>query len=62
MAIVKDAPKSKSNYKYKNKCMMSYPDALYDECRRWSLKKSLSIQEMQRRAMEHYLDYLNSKA
>lgn len=46
--------------KYDNRCTVSYPDALYKEARKHALKKGLSIQEFQRRAMEHYIDTLRS--
>ena len=48
--------------KYDNKCMVSYPDALYLEARKWANKKSISIQDLQRRAMDFYVNHLNHDA
>lgn len=48
--------------KYDNKCMVSYPDALYLEARKWATKKGISIQDLQRRAMDFYINHLNHDA
>jgi hypothetical protein len=45
--------------KYDNKCMVSYPDALYLEARKWANRKGVSIQDLQRKAMEFYINHLN---
>lgn len=44
--------------KYDNKCMVSYPDAMYLEARKWANRKGISIQDMQRKAMEFYINHL----
>lgn len=44
--------------KYDNKCMVSYPTELYLRARNWSLKRNRSIQDMQRDAMEHFINHL----
>lgn len=46
-------------YKYDNKFMVSYPTAMYLDARKWAVKKGLSIQDLQRKAMEFYLNHLN---
>jgi len=45
--------------KYDNKCMVSYPDALYLDARKWANRKGVSIQDMQRKAMDFYINHLN---
>jgi len=45
--------------KYDNKCMVSYPDLMYLEARKWANKKGISIQDLQRKSMEFYLNHLN---
>lgn len=45
--------------KYDNRCTVSYPDSLYIEARKWATQKGYSIQEIQRRAMEFYVNHLN---
>ena len=45
--------------KYDNKCMVSYPDEMYLEARKWANKKGISIQDLQRKAVEFYLNHLN---
>lgn len=44
--------------KYDNKCMVSYPDTMYLQARKWANRKCISIQDMQRKAMEFYLNHL----
>ena len=39
--------------------MVSYPDALYLEARKWANRKGVSIQDLQRKAMEFYINHLN---
>lgn len=45
--------------KYDNKCMVSYPTPLYLEARKWANRKGLSIQDLQRKAMDFYINHLN---
>ena len=45
--------------KYDNKCMVSYPTPLYLEARKWANKKGWSIQDLQRKAMDFYINHLN---
>jgi len=45
--------------KYDNKFMVSYPDEMYLEARKWANKKGISLQDLQRKAMEFYLNHLN---
>ena len=54
--------KSGVKTKYDNKCMVSYPTPLYLEARKWANRKGLSIQDVQRKAMEFYLNHLNHDA
>ena len=44
--------------KYDNRFRVSYPDEMYIRARRWAMTKGVSIQDIQRQAMEHYLNYL----
>lgn len=45
-------------HKYDNKCHVSYPTELYLRIRNWSQKKNKSVQDMQRAAMEFYINHL----
>jgi len=54
-----ETAKRGSKYKYDNKCMVSYPDEMYLEARKWANKKGISIQDLQRKAVEFYLNHLN---
>jgi hypothetical protein len=54
-----ETEKRAGKYKYDNKCMVSYPTALYLEARKWANKKSISIQDLQRKAMDFYINHLN---
>ena len=54
-----EAKKTGVKTKYDNKCMVSYPDALYIEARKWANRKSISIQDMQRKAMDFCINHLN---
>ena len=44
--------------KYDNRFRVSYPDEMYIRARRWAMTKGVSIQDIQRQAMEHYLNHL----
>jgi len=57
-----ETEKRAGKYKYDNKCMVSYPDAMYLEARKWATKKGISIQDLQRKAVEFYLNHLNHDA
>ena len=54
-----DKPKTGVKTKYDNKCMVSYPTPLYLEARKWANRKGLSIQDLQRKAMDFYINHLN---
>jgi hypothetical protein len=56
------AEKRAGKYKYDNNCKVSYPDTMYLEARKWANKKGVSIQDLQRKAMEFYLNHLNHDA
>lgn len=45
--------------KYENKFKVSYPDEMYLRARRWAMTKGVSIQDIQRLAMDHYLNHLD---
>ena len=57
-----ETEKRAGKYKYDNKCMVSYPDSMYVEARKWATKKGISIQDLQRKAVEFYLNHLNHDA
>ena len=57
-----ETEKRAGKYKYDNKCMVSYPDSMYIEARKWATKKGISIQDLQRKAVEFYLNHLNHDA
>lgn len=44
--------------KYENKFKVSYPDEMYMRARKWAMSKGVSIQDIQRLAMEYYLNAL----
>ena len=54
-----EVKKTDAKYKYDNRCMVSYPDEMYLEARKWANKKGISIQDLQRKAVEFYLNHLN---
>ena len=53
------AEKRSGKVKYDNNCRVSYPDSLYIEARKWANRKGISIQDLQRKAMDFYLNHLN---
>jgi hypothetical protein len=53
------AEKRSGKVKYDNQCKVSFPDALYLEVRKWANRKGISIQDMQRKAVEFYINHLN---
>ena len=54
-----ETEKRAGKYKYDNKCMVSYPDSMYIEARKWANKKGISVQDLQRKAMEFYINHLD---
>lgn len=54
--------KRSGKVKYDNNCRVSYPDAMYLLARKWANRKGVSIQDLQRKAMEFYLNHLNHDA
>ena len=44
--------------KFDNSFRVSYPDQLYEKVRRHSFRKGISLQEMQRKSMEFYINHL----
>ena len=53
------AEKRSGKVKYDNNCRVSYPDSLYLLARKWANKKGISIQDLQRKAMDFYITHLN---
>ena len=52
----------KNKYKYDNCVRVSYPNNTYSILRKWAMEKSVSIQDFQRMAMEHYIEHLERSA
>jgi len=42
--------------KYKNRITASYPDGLYREIYKLAVSLGVSVQDIQRKAMEHYVE------
>ena len=53
------AEKRSGKVKYDNNCRVSYPDSMYLLARKWANRKGISIQDLQRKAMDFYLTHLN---
>ena len=53
------AEKRSGKVKYDNNCRVSYPDSMYLEARKWANRKGISVQDLQRKAMDFYLNHLN---
>jgi len=51
-----------AKYKYDNRCQVSYPDNLYLLARKWANRKGISIQDLQRKAMDFYINHLEHDA
>jgi hypothetical protein len=51
-------PKKGKTLRYDNSMCVSYPDELYEKVRRHSFRKKISLQDMQRKAMEFYINHL----
>lgn len=45
--------------KYDNRFRVSYPNDMYLRARRWAMIKGVSIQDIQRLAMDYYLNHLD---
>lgn len=52
-------PKNGGKYKYDNSFRVSYPDKLYEDLRRHSFRRGISLQEMQRKCAEFYINHLD---
>jgi hypothetical protein len=50
--------KSTSKYKFDNKIKVTYPNDMYEGIRKWTYRKGISAQDLQRKAMEFYLSHL----
>jgi hypothetical protein len=50
--------KTKLKLKYDTRMVVSYPNEMYEGVRKWSLRKGISMQDFQRKAMEFYLNHL----
>lgn len=48
-----------NNYKYDNRMRVSYPDSMYENVRKWSYRKGISMQDFQRKAVEFYIQHLD---
>ena len=46
-------------YKYDTRMVVSYPTSSYEGVRKWSLRKGISMQDFQRKAVEFYLNHLD---
>lgn len=44
--------------KYDNRLRVSYPNEMYEGIRKWTYRKGISAQDLQRKAMEFYLNHL----
>ena len=47
--------------KYDNRFKVSYPNDMYVRARKWAMTKGVSIQDIQRMAMEYYLNHLEKQ-
>ena len=45
-------------YKYDTRMVVTYPIPSYEGVRKWSLRKGISMQDFQRKAVEFYLNHL----
>lgn len=50
--------KNLSKYKYDNRIKVSYPNEMYEGIRKWTYRKGISAHDLQRKAMEFYLNHL----
>ena len=45
-------------YKFDNRIRVSYSNEMYEGIRKWTYRKGISAQDLQRKAMEFYLNHL----
>jgi hypothetical protein len=50
--------KTKLKLKYDTRMVVSYPNEMYEGVRKWTYRKGISAQDLQRKAMEFYLNHL----
>jgi hypothetical protein len=53
-----EKPKSIIKLKFDNRIRVSYPNDVYEGVRKWTYRKGISAQDLQRKAMEFYLNHL----
>ena len=49
---------NKTKYKYDNRIKVSFPDEIYEGMRKWAIRKGISYQDLNRKALEFYLNFL----
>jgi hypothetical protein len=52
-------PKNGGKLKFDNAIKVSYPDQLYEKIRRHAFRRGISLQEMQRKCAEFYINHLD---
>lgn len=57
MTELNEFERKKIKYKYDNCVRVSYPTKMYVLVREQAMKESLSIQDLQRKAMDYYLTF-----
>jgi hypothetical protein len=50
--------KKRLKLKYDTRMVVSYPNEMYEGVRKWTYRKGISAQDLQRKAMEFYLNHL----
>lgn len=50
--------KKRLKLKYDTRMVVSYPNEMYEGIRKWTYRKGISAQDLQRKAMEFYLNHL----
>jgi len=61
MIGLEEIERKKVKYKYDNCVRVSYPTKMYVLIREQAMKESLSIQDLQRKAMDYYLTFSANK-
>jgi hypothetical protein len=51
--------KTELKLKYNNRMQVSYPNSMYENVRKWSYRKGISMQDFQRKAVEFYIQHLD---
>jgi hypothetical protein len=51
--------KKPQKYKYDTRMIVTYPISTYEGVRKWSLRKGISMQDFQRKAVEFYIQHLD---